>query len=449
MQPAISNDTLSGAAQRSRTGKAAATRAVLLGVALLGLLTILGIIRFDLGYGRNFVHLDGIGYYAYLPATFIDRDLTFETLSENSFSGTIPIWTGIQRYEPNGLYFNKYPIGVAVLLLPFFALAHGLSLIAGLPSDGYSTVYQYMAALGGLAYTICGLALLVKLLRRQFSERVALLTIICITFGTNLFNYATYDSTMSHAFSFFLVTALLAMIPRWYERPTLARSALLGLIAGLIVLTRNTNALFLFCFPLYGVLRPEDGRQRIKLLWGHRLQLATLAGVGALVLLPQLYYWHSITGHWIVKSYQGEGFDFLAPQLLNVLFSTQKGLFFWSPLLLLASAGFWPMRRLAPAYLLSGLLALALFTYLIASWHEWQFGWSYGHRAFIDGLSIFALGLASLLASLRGKAALAAALFCGACVLLSVVQMIQYWMQIIPPQHTTWEVYWSVFLRFS
>ena len=45
---------------------------------------------------------------------------------------------------------------------------------------------------------------------------------ICITWGTNLFHYAVFDGTFSHAYAFFLVCVLVWLVERWWERPTLA-----------------------------------------------------------------------------------------------------------------------------------------------------------------------------------------------------------------------------------
>ena len=39
---------------------------------------------------------------------------------------------------------------------------------------------------------------------------------------------------------------------------------------------------------------------------------------------------------------------------------------------------------------------MVLDTYLIASWWDWQFGASYGHRGFIDVLPLLAFGLAAV-----------------------------------------------------
>ena len=60
-----------------------------------------------------------------------------------------------------------------------------------------------------------------------------------------------------------------------------------------------------------------------------------------LVLAPQLALYKWITGQWFVNAYvtHGMGFSFGSPHLVGVLFSPQKGLFFWSPILLLSVAG--------------------------------------------------------------------------------------------------------------
>jgi hypothetical protein len=81
--------------------------------------------------------------------------------------------------------------------------------------------------------------------------------------------------------------------------------------------------------------------------------------------------------------------------LLGVLFGVQKGLFFWSPALLLAVAGVGVARDWAAKLILPTVLVLGTDTYLIASWWDWQFGGSYGHRAFTDALSLAAVFMAA------------------------------------------------------
>jgi hypothetical protein len=156
-------------------------------------------------------------------------------------------------------------------------------------------------------------------------------------------------------------------------------------------------------------------------------------------------------------------FTLSSPRLYEVLFSTEKGVFFWSPALFLAVAGWVVARGWAAAFLWSAGLVLTVNTVLIASWFDWQFGGSYGHRGFTDGFALVALFMAAFFAWLgerrRGareaKTApiftiLTAAVtaFTSLAVLLSVAQMIQYWLGVLPVANTTWDQYRALFMKF-
>ena len=58
---------------------------------------------------------------------------------------------------------------------------------------------------------LAGLAILRALLARYFTAGVTLAALVTVTWGTNLFHYGVFDSSFSHAFSFFLVAALLLL----------------------------------------------------------------------------------------------------------------------------------------------------------------------------------------------------------------------------------------------
>ena len=101
-------------------------------------------------------------------------------------------------------------------------------------------------------------------------------------------------------------------------------------------------------------------------------------------------------------------------------------------------AGWIVARGWAAAFLWSGGIIYAINTYLIASWFDWQFGGSYGHRGFTDGFALVAVFMASLFvwtAERRGPVADSAigwtVTVCATlAVLLSVAQMVQYWLGI-------------------
>ena len=282
-------------------------------------------------------------------------------------------------------------------MLPFFVAAHLLTRWSNLTPDGFSAYYQYAAGLAGLTYLLIGLAILRQTLVRHFRSGAVLATLITITFGTNLFHYGTADATFSHAFAFFSICALVEITERWWQRPTIGCAIGLGAVAGLVILIRHSNAVFLLMIPLYGVVSTPGSRSLPYRLWERRPQLAAMALTAAIVVFPQLLLYRSATTHWLVSSYTGLGlgFNFSSPHIVDVLFSTQKGLFFWAPVLLLALPGVAMARGVARNIRIGALIALAIDTYLIASFSDWQFAGSYGHRAFTDCLAIFAVFMAS------------------------------------------------------
>ncbi|HEV3059574.1 MAG TPA: hypothetical protein VGY48_15095, partial [Vicinamibacterales bacterium] len=333
------------------------------------------------------------------------------------------------------------PIGVAILMTPFFWFAHGLTRWSNLPPDGFSLYYQQAAGLAGVAMFVAGLLAIRSLLTRYFSSGVVLATLTAIALGTNLFHYATYDGTFSHVYSFFLIAWLLDVTDRWWTSPSPVSTVGLGVLAALVFLTRHPNAIFLIVVPLWN---PAG-------IWARRGSFAAIAAIGVLCVLPQLVIYRQATGHWLVSVYGQFGrFNFGAPHIVEVLFGVRKGLFFWSPLLLLAAAGLLVDNPLSRRLRVAAILVFAANAYLVASWSDWQLGGSFGHRGFTDGLALAAVFLASLFdwVSRRPRAWMPAAVVVGGLVALSCAQMAQYWLGILPIADTTWDQYRELFLRF-
>jgi hypothetical protein len=385
------------------------------------------------------IRSDGFSYYVYVPSWFLYHDATLASVANDCCGGEFPASTAIIRWPGTRRWVNAHPIGVAVMQAPFFPIAHALTRWTNLSPDGFTLYYQHAAGVSGLFWTIAGLWTLGNVLRRYFTTAVTAAVLATILFGTNLFHYATFDSSYSHAYSFFLFAAFLDTIERCSRTPGLAAPVLAGLVAGLIVLVRHTNVLLLLCFaPAF----PRDMRRML-----------VASAVLLLVVAPQLAIYYQATGRPIVSSYGELGFNFAAPRIFAVLFSPQKGLFFWSPLLLLACAGFailaaspHPARRfVAPA-----VIFLAADTYVIASWWDWQFGASFGHRGFVDALPLFALGMAAfyqwVLAAAPRRHAVAGIVLCA--IALNMFQTAQYWTHRLPFSDTTWDQYRAAFLRW-
>jgi hypothetical protein len=396
------------------------------------------------------IRSDGYFYYLYAPSWLIYHDASLEAVAQDWNGGVYP--GGIERWPGTNRWLNRLPIGVAVLMMPFVVGADLLTRWSNLPRDGFSLYYQHAAALSGLAYFLIGLAVLRRTLTRHFSPTVACATLAAVTWGTNLFHYGVYDSCFSHAFSFALVCALIELTDLWWEDPTAGRTAALGIVAGLIVITRLTNGLLLLLVPAWRLSAWSGAGARLHELWQRRRAVLTMCALAAAVVSPQLAIYKRATNHWLVNSYApyGLGFTFLSPHLAGALFSSARGLFFWSPVLLFAVAGMVVTRGWARQALPTSVVVLVLNTWLIASWKEWQYGASYGHRAFIDSLGLMAVFLASFFAWAGERPRLVpfVAGTATAATALSVAQMIQYWLGVWPVRDTTWEQYRSLFLTF-
>jgi len=157
----------------------------------------------------------------------------------------------------------------------------------------------------------------------------------------------------------------------------------------------------------------------------------------------QLLYWKTITGKFIVFSYQEiDYFNFLNPEILNFLFSVRKGLFFWSPILLSIFPGIYYLRKKAPTYFIPTLVYLPLNIYMTSSWSNWWYGGSFGSRPFVEAMPVFALGLCALFEGVKTNLQKwLVILYVYLCAMYTTWFMLKYWVREIPFDGTTWEIF--------
>jgi len=416
-------------------------------VAVIGIVGVVALKGASVQRG-DAIRSDGIGYYLYLPALLLDHDVTMERTADRSFAGRIDPVYGVRPVPPRQRLLDRYPVGVAIMALPFFAVANLAAFVLGDEMDGFSSPYQVMAALAGLTYALLGLYLLGSFLRRWFRVDVVLITLAATTFGTNLFHYATYDATFSHAFSFFLVALSLVLGARLGDRPGWLLALAMGATLGLITIARPTNVVIVSFLALVGVSSLDDARSRVAAFWRRRRLVVLGLAAFLVMLVPQLVYWHAITGRFLVYSYgEDDRLDLLRPHLVQVLFSVRKGLLFWSPLLVLALVGVVVMRRRARELFLATVVFLVVDAWVIASWRIWWYGDSFGQRPFVEALPVLAIGLAVFLERMmRSSWRRVTLVLVGLLCALSAYTMVAYWRGNLPKDGTTLRVYLDAFV---
>jgi hypothetical protein len=395
---------------------------------------------------------DEIEYFSYLPSLFFDGDLDFgdqyRYFHERDPTGLAGFKeTFLDRRDPaTGRHINFGPIGSAVLWSPFYLIAHGATLLAralgaGVPADGMSWPYVAAVCYASALYGFLGLLLVHDVLRRfgGFADAVATATVLALWLGTPVLYYLTLAPAFAHAPSLFAVSLLVWL---WLRARARGEAAgwrdwtLVGLAGGLCGLIREQDGLFLAA-PALGLaidaLRTGAHGRALG-----RAAMMALAALAALV--PQLLVYRSLTGRFGPSRLVTRKVSYWSPHFLDVLFDPAHGLFAWSPLLVLATAGLFLALRWRRD-VVTALLAVALLlqVWMNGALESWTQAGAFGSRRFVDATPIFAWGLATLVGAAwprLGRVPVAALLALFAWWNVSL--MVQFGLKLMDRQRLEW-----------
>lgn len=391
---------------------------------------------------------DGLGYYSYLPSLFIYGNFTQDFLKKNFADNYLG--TGIPEYVQmiDGKPVDKYFFGTAVLMYPFFMTAHLLSLFFHQPADGYSFLYQYFMGLSAIFYVLIGIFFCDKLLRRyQATTFQSIFICSMIVFATNIYYYTVVEPTMSHVYSFAMISAFLYFSKSFFSTKKSGFILPAFIALGFIIIIRPFNALIVLSFPfLAGSF--ENLKSGVLLLLKNRILTLTGTLLTFLIVSLQLLIWYKQSGHFIVYSYTTERFYFDKPNILNVLISYRKGLFIYTPLCFLGLFGFIQMFRQNRFAAISLFLFLFMLVYIMGCWHQWFYGASFGFRPMIDFFSLFTILL--LFSMQLFKKIFFKTIFIATCFFLLYVNQVQgyqYRTFILHWDKMSKYKYWKVFLK--
>jgi hypothetical protein len=361
-------------------------------------------------------------YFAYLRSAAFDHDLDFA----NDFEG----W-GLdpKSLTATGHRRTAVPLGPALVWSPFFAAAHVYVVLDRAvgshrySADGNSTPYVRSALAGTVCIAVLGAWLLVGVLERRLPRPIALLAVLAAVGTSPILVYTFVDPGQSHGSAFGLACLGIWAAERIQRRPTSGAWAVAGIVTGLTFLMRLQAFVFGLVFLPIAIV--GLARRTLRPWW---LVLGFLAALGA--ASPQFLAWHAIYGSWFppggggatrvatapgqsvdLLTQPGRFFDFSAPYLSYVLFSTDRGLFAWSPGLLAAFVALVLGLRRWGLIGLGGLLvafATAWFNGSYVLW--WSGGDAFGGRRFDVVIPFLALGYGSLLAFLAARPLLAPSL---------------------------------------
>ena len=393
---------------------------------------------------------DGAAYYSYVTEWFINSpsNKTFFDTLNSRYPGN-RFYDQLYINEEHDEHVNKYYSGTAIAITPFFLIAHGIESIRGERADGYSIVYQVFVSLAALFYWLLGaIALYLFLLRLKIPRFYIALVICFITFGTHLSHFIIYEPACSHTYSFAVIAWILFTSERWVATNKTNYFYLLGFLLGFAFLIRPTNLIIVLFIPfLFGTF--DLFYRRLKLTLSKKV-VTFLIFLFFLSLPVLFHFWDTFkqTGGFQINTYREEGFDHLLnPYIYEVLFGVRKGLFFYSPLLLLSVFGLFYLYKLKKHLMWGSLLVFSVYTYIISSWWCWWYGGGFSMRPFIDIMAIFTLPIAFLLVHANKVIRVLLILVGFACIYLTQTYSYQVSRNILHYDNITREDFSDVFLQ--
>lgn len=395
--------------------------------------TLFVLFIFTLPFIRARVKWDGIGYYAYLRSPLIDHNFQFAGdwnkppermfyLCKACSSDAKLYWNNpanellfvrldghmyVNPITKTGHLPNFYSVGPAILWFPFVAVTHLGVLGAdhlgfGIPPDGHSRPYIVALSLGTAIYGFLGLWFAFDLAKNYMEERWAFWATVGIWFASSLPVYMYLNPSWSHAHSVFTVALFLWYWHRTRTGRTAKQWAVLGAIAGLMLDVYMANGVFFLAPAVDGIAGLAEAR--VKRDWRLAFKairdelifaLSFLIAFSPMLITRKIVYGNPLA----LGMYTNVRWNWKSPLLGKVLFSTQHGLFVWTPILLLAVLGLVALyrrdRRLAGCC-----AAIVLAFYYLISCDPWWYGTlSFGNRFFVSLTPIFVLGLGSAFSS--------------------------------------------------
>jgi hypothetical protein len=366
---------------------------------------------------------DEVEYFSYLRSLWFDGDVSFENEYRyfhqhglNRASGFPE--TFLERQTATGLRENWGTIGCAILWSPFYAVADvGVRALrrAGRPveADGFSHPYVAAVCYGSALYGFMALILSAMAAARILGPggeagtagRTRAAIALAAWFGTPLLFYMYVSPPFSHACSAFAVAAFVLAWLHVRETWSTGGLVLLGVLGALMAMVREQDV-FIVAGPALDFLWTLAGRSRRSGLGRAGPSAASLlaraaAGVAAAAVayLPQALAYLALNGRVGPSQVVARKMYWTAPHALQVMFSPEHGLFFWTPLALLALSGLAVIaarggdgRRIAATLA----VMFAAEVYVSGCVDSWGAAGAFGQRRFVGTTVILLVGLAAL-----------------------------------------------------
>ena len=419
-----------------------------IGFEAVVMLLLLLLVNNFIGKSESKINADGIGYYDYLPSIFIHKDLYRKDVIYSKDEETYKRIDSLNLYVRNGDYLlNKYTCGTAILESPFFIYTYLRTARTHDFLDGYQSVFQKAIYHSTLFYLFASL-LFLKLILRNYKVKyyIVFLTQLLLVIGTNVSIYSTNDAG-SHVYSLFAITAFIYFTQSYFTQKRIKYFLIACAFLGLIFLIRQVNIIIILFIPFIAGSY-SNLREGILSLFKKPSILILGCSIIVSILFIQCLLWYLQVGSFITYSYAQESFNFWDPQIVNVLFSYNKGLFIYTPMIFISLTGvFWFVLKKEYYLFISWMSFFLFLTYIISSWWCWNYGCCFGLRAFLDFYPVFFIPFALMLNGKMNFVRIFILLISFVTIPVNAIQCFQYKEFILHWNLMDKEKYWKVFLK--
>jgi hypothetical protein len=280
-----------------------------------------------------------------------------------------------------GKKYSKYGIGLALLWLPIVAVAKLISVFAAVK---VVSIMDFLVSFYNIGFGAGTCVLFFQVLRfYKVRNEVAVSVVLCLGLATMCWRYSVWELSEATQM-FFLLLAVYGVLRNTAKSILTASGALSAL-----VLLKVVYLVFIPLFFAYCLSRNRaEKKTRLKTLAS--LLAAPCVAVLLLCLLNQAQF-----GGTFETGYGREAFGFSFANMLGktgyLLFSFDKGVFIYSPVLLAGTFGFYEFMKISrrEAFFFISIIAAAVF--LFASWHSAGGGWSWGPRFLVPFIPLWLL----------------------------------------------------------
>lgn len=291
--------------------------------------------------------------------------------------------------------------GTALLWAPFFLAAHALARAGsagglGLVPDGYSAPYANAVGLAGVAFGFLAAWLAYRIASRYVARGLAAAGVCTFWFASTLLWYTALEPATPHGLAAGVVAVLVWLWLEQRRRPRAGRWIAIGATGGLLFGIQRYDVVYLLP-PLISAAALLGGPATERR--ASRRTLAALAAAFLAAALPLVLYDRLLSASLLASDNLLDfGLRFWrTPQVGAFLFSSNHGLFAWTPAAYAAVLGLLWLGRLDRALAATLTLTLVAAVYLLSSTWDWDAGHAFGSRRLTEAFVILALGFCAAL----------------------------------------------------